>query len=430
MAGAAACTGRRQRLRVVRKASPTKPPAVVVGLDSSQGLQLTRILARRDVPVFALARDPGNANCRSRIPKEIRIADTSGDDLIPALEALGERLEQKAVLFPCQDLNVGLVSRHRERLATWYHIALPDPEVVELLLDKVRFYTYARERGLPIPPTHFLRTRADAERVAGETRYPAILKPPFRSAVWTRHTYLKAFKVFGPEELVAVYDRYRPYTDVLIAQASIEGPDINHFTCNCYFDASSEPVVTFVSRKLRQWPPETGEGCLGEGWRNDVVRNVAVDLFRSLRYRGLGYLEMKRDARSGDYFIIEPNTGRPTGRSATAEAAGVELHYSMYCDALGWPLPEGRLQTDVEIKWIHLRRDFQSALYDWRRGRLSLAAWIRSLRGRKTYALFSLRDPRPFLADLKHAAVLTLSRREREKRVPRSQPANHATNIV
>jgi D-aspartate ligase len=84
---------------------------------------------------------------------------------------------------------------------------------------------------------------------------------------------------------------------------------------------------------------------------------------------------MKRDERSGKYFIIEPNIGRPTGRSAIAEAGGVELVYTMYSDALRWPLPENHMQNYGGVKWISMRRDFQSALYHWREGRLTLRGW-------------------------------------------------------
>jgi predicted ATP-grasp superfamily ATP-dependent carboligase len=202
----------------------------------------------------------------------------------------------------------------------------------------------------------------------------------------------------------------------LIAQEWIEGPDANLYSCNCYFDNSSRPLATFVARKLRQWPPQTGQSSLGQECRNDEVLQETVRLFRTVGFCGLGYLEMKLDARSGRYFIVEPNIGRPTGRSAIAEAGGVELLYTMYCDALGWPLPVNRNQHYGNDKWIHIRRDFQSALYYWRKGELSARQWLESWRGRKAYALFSWRDPGPFFGDLFRAARLFTSKQERQKR--------------
>ena len=59
----------------------------------------------------------------------------------------------------------------------------------------------------------------------------------------------------------------------------------------------------------------------------------------------------------------------------------MELLYTMYCDVLGWPLPENREQKYEGVKWISLRRDVQSAFHYWRRGNLTLREWWRSWRG-------------------------------------------------
>jgi predicted ATP-grasp superfamily ATP-dependent carboligase len=200
-----------------------------------------------------------------------------------------------------------------------------------------------------------------------------------------------------------------------MVQEWIEGTDADLYSCNCYFNAASEPLVTFTARKLRQWPPETGTSCLGEEVRNDEVLQETIRLFRGVSYHGLGYVEMKRDERTGKHYIIEPNIGRPTGRSAIAEAGGVELLYTMYCDVVGLPLPPNRQQTYGGVKWIYWRHDFQSALHYWRKGELSLRQWWRSWSGRKASAVFSWTDPLPFCLDWLNSARLLLGGRKRRK---------------
>jgi len=381
-----------------------------------QGIQAARILARRNVPVIAIAEDPKHPFCRTGVCEEILFANTGSEEFIGTLQTLGPMLSQKAVLFPCEDKNVSLVSRYRQRLEEWYHVVLPEEEVVEMMMDKVRFYSYAQEKGFPIPRTLYLKSRADVEQAARRLAFPCILKPPITSQGWWRHTMVKAFRVSNEEELLVTYDHCKTWVDTLIVQEWIEGSDANLYSCNCYFGADSEPIVSFTSRKLRQWPPETGQSCLGQECRDDVVWSETLRLFRSVRHRGLGYLEMKRDERSGKYFIVEPNIGRPTGRSAIAEAGGVELLFTMYCDSVGWPLPPNLEQKHDGVKWLYLRRDLQSALYHWLQGDLTLKEWWRSWRGRKRYALFSWSDPAPFLTDLVTAMRVALSQPERRKR--------------
>jgi predicted ATP-grasp superfamily ATP-dependent carboligase len=392
-----------------------QPYAIIVGLESIQGLQSARILARRNVPVIGIASNGRHHCSRTRACKEIFFADTGTEEFIQTLETLGPKLTQKAVLFPCYDESVLLVSRFRQRLEQWYHVVLPSPEIAEMLMDKISFYTFAQAEGLPIPRSFFLYCRSDAEHAAGQLMYPCIMKPASRPATWTRHTKLKALKASNAAELLAIYDHYSRWVNSLIAQEWIEGNDANLYTCNCYFGAAGEPLVTFVSRKLRQWPPGTGQACLSVEDRDDTVALETARLYRSVPYRGLGYLEMKRDERTGRYFIIEANVGRPTGRSAMAESGGVELLYTMYCDALGWPLPANRAQKYTGVKWIYLLRDIQSALYYRRHGLLTFREWWASVQGRKTDALLSWRDPGPFLIAVARAFPTYLSRRERGK---------------
>ncbi len=394
-----------------------KPYAIVFGLDHINGLQPARALARHRIPVIGIAKDPQHYCAKTRVCERIIFADTTSEELIVTLEELGPTLDEKAVLFPCTDIQVLLVSRYRHRLEEWYHVVLPSHDVIETLMDKTRFYAFAQEHDLPIPRTMFLQSMEDAEKAAKELLFPCIMKPPLSAnPEWEKNSKLKAYLLSNGEELLTAYRKFASLAEVLIVQEWIVGPITNLYSCNCYFDMAGEPVATFVTHKLRQWPPDTGEGCLGEGFKNEKVVDETIRLFKSVNYVGLGYLEMKRDDRNGKYLIVEPNVGRPTGRSVTAEAGGVEILYTMYCDALGWPLPENLEQKNNIVKWIYFRRDLQSSFYHWRRRELSLWDWLRSLRGVKIAALFSWTDQGPFWGDILRSIRLYLSPEERKKR--------------
>jgi predicted ATP-grasp superfamily ATP-dependent carboligase len=382
-----------------------RPAAVVIGLDCITGLQTARILAGHGVPVIGLASNLRHYCCRTRVAATRLQVDIAGESLVEALERLASTLGRQAVLYPCTDGAVLQLARHRARLETAFHVALPDLDVVEALMDKGRFSAFAEAAGLPVPRSCRLGSREDAERAAAQLPFPCVVKPRVKSPRWVRHTSAKAFRVASPRELLELYDRCAGWTDELVAQQWVEGPDSALYSCNCYYDRAGRALVTFVARKLRQWPPRTGTSCLGEECRNDVVLDLTRRAFGATAFHGLGYLEVKRDARTGDHYVIEANVGRPTGRSAIAEAGGVELLYAMYCDQLGLPLPGSLEQRYDGAKWIFWRQDVRSAFFYWRQGELSLRDWASSWRGRKTDAVFSWRDPAPFLADVAQALV-------------------------
>ena len=379
------------------------PAAVVIALDSITGLQTARILARRGIPVLGVARNRRHPSCRTNVCERIVFADTTSDELVEVLEKEARTLGSAPVLFPCSDLSVLTVSRCRDWLRRWYRMVLPAPGVIEQLLDKALFHARAVAAGWPVAASHVLNGPEDVQAAAARLAFPCIVKPAVKTATWHARTTAKLFKAHDAEELGEIYCRCRPWTDALVAQEWIEGPDTSHFTCNAYFDANSTPIASFVSQKLRQWPLEGGVGCLSQECRNDRVLAETVRLFQGAGHHGLAYLEMKEDQRSGRLVIIEPNVGRPTGRSAAADRLGVDLIYTQYCDALGWPLPASAEQPFRGNKWIYFRQDCQAAFQQWRRGNLRFSEWVRSLRGCREDAMFALADPRPFFADFVEA---------------------------
>lgn len=393
----------RRRARSRSASSSGLPPAVVIGLDCITGLQTARILADRGLDVVGVVADRRHWGARTNVCAEIVECRLSGDELIDALRRLGGRVGRTSVLIPCTDQSVATLSRGRDQLADHFVLPLaPDP-VVALLMDKVSFARHAERAGLAVPRTEVLSNRSDAERAASCLDYPCVVKPPVKSSTWDGRTSVKGFAVQDASELLAVYDRVAGWSTLLLAQEWVPGGEEGLFSCNAYFDAHGQPLVTFVARKLRQWPPNIGTSASGEECRNDEVRAATVQLFGDLGFRGLAYLEMKRDTRTGRLVIIEPNVGRPTGRSAIAEAGGVDLVYTAYCDAAGLPLPPARHQRYLGTKWLDLRRDVQAAAVAHRHGELPLGEWARSLRGPTAHAIWSRRDPVPFGMDLVQA---------------------------
>lgn len=391
-----------------------RPAAVVVGLDCITGLQTTRIFTARGIPVVGVVADPRHFCARTRLPVAIVRAQLRGEPLVDALVALGERLDAPGVLVPCTDAAVLAISAGRDRLAEAFRFVLPDHEDVVRLMDKVGFAEHALRAGLAIPPTAVLRSRADAEGAAATLAFPAVLKPGLKGPAWLAATRAKAIQVDSADQLLARYDEVGGWADVLIAQSWVPGPESSLYSVNAYYDREAEQRVSFVARKLRQWPLDTGTSCLGEEVRNPEAERIARELFGSVAYRGLGYVEAKADARTGRLMIIEPNIGRPTGRSAIAERGGVELLLSAYRDALGEPLPDAVEQRYRGVKWIYWRHDLQAALVRATRGELSAGEWLRSVRGPKIEAVFARRDPVPFVADVVNtagAAVRAAARR-------------------
>src|SRR5215475_14033324 len=128
-----------------------QPPAVVLGLGQN-GLGTVRALGRLGIPVIGIDSDLTQPSAQTRYCLKLHSQDflSGGPGFLEDLIQLGKRLNCKGVLFPSGDLNIALVSEERETLAPYFHLSLPDKEVIQLFLNKKAFYKLAIERGFPL----------------------------------------------------------------------------------------------------------------------------------------------------------------------------------------------------------------------------------------------------------------------------------------
>ncbi len=385
---------------------------MIVGLASIVGLQTARIFAAEGVRVIGLAGNRAHFAARTNACHEVIETNVHDAGVVEVLERLGPTLGARAVLVPATDQAVLHISAQRERLEQWFHVPMADHTVVRALLDKAEFSDLTAELGLRTPQTRIVSDQASALAAGGALSFPLVVKPTVKSRHWRRFTGSKVLLLHTPEQLADVVAEALPAIPTLVVQEYVEGGDEQLLTCNAYFGRNHQPLATFVSRKKRQWPPHLGIASYAEPCLDAEVRDTAVELFTRAGFSGLAYVEFKRDPTSGRLLLIEANVGRPTGRSAMAEASGVALMRTMYADALGVPLPPvaSRSQRAGGASWIDLRRDVMAAVHYWRRGEVTVAQWVADLWKAREHAVISAKDPVPFVFELAQSAKKLLSR--------------------
>lgn len=370
-------------------------PAIVLGLGQN-GLATVRALARQGVPVLGVDENLQQPSAQTRLCQKIVCADFRGGGLLPCLVALGRQLSTKGVLFPSGDLNLQIVSEHRDVLQDYYMFSLPKKALIRLLLNKQEFYQAATQLGFSVPQTYFPKDASEVDALSKELRFPCILKPFQPSAAWRQQfPDMKLIEVASAEGLRRIYPILRRIHADLLVQERIPGPDNALAFSLAYFDGE-RVLGMFTGRKLRQFPLQYGTSCVTESCWNPQIAEETIRLMQALGYQGYGSVEFKWDSRDQRFKIIEftPRTWFPHGISA---ACGVNFPYLMYRHLLGFPVEE-QLSFVEGVKWIHEERELRAVVSLWRQGKLKLSEVLSSYQGQRTYALAAFDDPQPILA--------------------------------
>ena len=378
-------------------------PAAVVFNSHITGLAVARSLGRRGVPVIALDRDAGGYALASKyVTASVLCPNVLEDEagFIDFLLVLGRELKRPAVLFPCNDEWVLAVNRHRAALEAYFLFPFSGPEVVEPVLDKARLYQQATELGIPIPRTWYLQPDT-IEQVATELPYPCIVKPTEQRAFYDAFQD-KAWRIGEPADLFAAVER--AYEHPLVAQ-EIVGQGLTDFYSVCSYigkasgeggendDGDKNRDGVFVGRKLEQYPPQFGTGCLVAAEWVPSIAERGIQILKTFGYSGVSEVEFIYDERDDEYKLLDINT-RVWKWIGLPIAAGVDLPWLAYSDAIG--RPTSAEQPRDGIIWTHAK-DYmalrQAGLGKGTAHHVPEALWAELIAGRAEHIVDAVIDP-------------------------------------
>ena len=385
-------------MRVGRHAS-NQPLACVIG-----DLSLVRALGRADITV-AVATSERDSKvrlsryCAAAVPTPSWVDDPGA--ALAAIIAWSKQQREAPVLFYQGDHDLLAVSRGREGLAPHLRCVLPPAELVEDLVDKLRFAALAGRRNLPVPVTRtLLRSKDLADEVRRWTSFPCVLKPATRSPrfaeVGRGRKALRLESRIELENLIGIIERYE--TDFVL-QAAIEGGEDRIVSYHAYIRPGGQVMADFTGRKLRTAPRLYGFSTYVEITNDDEVRRVGRSVLGELGFSGVVKLDFKRDRRDNQLYLLEINPRFNLWHHAGA-VAGVSIPALVYRDCVepGAVQPAGPVRPGV--RWVSLREDAHVATEYRAAGELSLGQWLLEMATVDVNEAFSIRDPLPGLADL------------------------------
>jgi D-aspartate ligase len=378
----------------------TSTPVVLLGCFRHSGLGILRSLGRVGVPVYAIDGDRFSVGFTSRYCREKFILDpgkVSPDESLSFLADVGRRIGRRSILIPTSDSDAIFVADYAEQLAEHFIFPEPSAELVRSLCSKKQMYYLAKRYGVSTPETTFPQSRDDVVEYLNDAQFPILLKPIFSQI---NGNFAKPIVLAHRErELLEIYDAMEdPWRRNLMLQEFIPGGDDMTWTFNGYFDKNSDCRIAFTGKKLRNFPPRFGMASLAVCLRNDEVEKTTIRFMKAIGYKGGLDLGYRYDPRDGRYKVNDINPRVGAMLRLFVGDNGLDVVRALYLDMTGQPIV-ATVARDGR-KWIVEDHDLRSSLFYYRSGELSIAEWIRSLRGLEESAYFALDDLRPFGAML------------------------------
>ena len=289
-----------------------------------------------------------------------------------------------------------IILRNREEMEKYTRVPFADYALTANVQNKAWLMKYAETNGYPCPKT----LGTDLKSVPTvlndfcyeDVEYPLVIKP--RESSGSRGImYVKKPSEF-PAALRKVQDRY----PLPIVQEYI--PHGGAYGVGALFNRNSEPKAAFVYKRLREYPVTGGPSTLRESVKNDEIKEIALNLLKSLKWTGIAMVEFRVDARDGRPKLMEINP-RFWGSLQLAIISGMDFPYLLYKMAVDGDIePVWDYRVGVRCRWL-IPGDILHFIYNPQRLRLTPSFFTRT----DGDDIISAADPMPLVGRL--SSVLT-----------------------
>ena len=332
---------------------------------------------------------PSAYAARSRaIAGTLPVPDAGPDPegFVAALAEAARRLHVAAVL-PGTETSLSVLAGREADFPEGVVLGVPPRDIVERAVDKGLLSELAAQAGLLVPETQPVG-RADLDGIA----YPAVVKP-VTSSVRVEDNRLRlgiVRKIDTPAELRAALE-WMP-GDTLLVQPFLAGS--LSAACGVFWEGKLLCVEHQTARRI--WPPDCGVSSYAETVPPDrALEEKIAALLGTIGWSGLFELQFIRRPE-GDY-VIDLNT-RFYGSLALAVRSGLNLPVIWVDLLLGRTPRIGEYR--VGARYRSEQRDARAIVHAFRSGRRGEAVRAALPRRRTVHAIFSARDPLPFVCKL------------------------------
>lgn len=386
-----------KKLTALAHRANEKVGAVIIG-GHFQGLGIVRSLARQNIPVYLLDREL----CIGRFSRYTKkfISCPSVRQEVSFLNFLTELATKENIdgwiIYPNDDETVCFLSKYKKELEEYYRIPMPPWDVVRFAYEKKLTYQLADESGISIPKTFYPKNLEQLEQL--DLEFPVIIKPSIKEPFYSK-TRKKAVPVANREELVQEFEKALSIIDAsqIMIQELIPGGPSHLFSVGSLYKNGAF-LGKVVAQRARQHPMDFGHATTyAETVDIPELEETAARILGLIGYYGLSEVEFMLDPRDGKYKLLEINA-RPWGWHTLAIAAGVDLPFMLYQDMVEGGVKQNGF--DKNTKWIRLTTDIPTAMAEIFKGRLKVTDYLNSLKGKREFAVLSMRDPLPFIAEL------------------------------
>lgn len=331
----------------------------------------------------------------SNIISGVTAIEKTTDSLKKALFLLNKKFEY-IVCYPTDDIQLELLLALSDEINSFCFLPF-NTENLKASLNKTVQYQFCEKLGVPYPKTEEIRSESDFIYIENLV-FPIIIKPNTRKDITTsvfRSLYIESYSDFEQNKQ-KIINFLNKGIDFLVSEV-VPGDDTLIYAYTGYRSKNGQILNEWVGKKLTQFPDAFGVFSSASNEAPDVIIEQGRKLLNGLNLYGIAEPEFKYDHRDGKYKLMEINL-RSMMWHRVGNLSNVKLQYTQWSDANGFPIERYEQERTEIIHFVYMKHELLNLISRW--GYLKF--FIKNVfpKNRRFFAIFNVRDPKPFFIDL------------------------------
>jgi len=307
------------------------------------------------------------------------------------------KIAEYIVLFPTDDLQLEFLHSIYDDIKDFCFIPINRKNIIQST-DKLTQYKACEKVGIPHPKTVKVSNDYEISNITS-LMFPVIIKPNKRKDKTTK--VFRSLYITDAKDLEIKKDEISRFFQegiIFLASEFIPGDDTNIYSYSAYRNSKGEIYAEWIGKKLNQYPNLFGIFSSATNKCPEIVRKQGRKLIEEMNLIGISQPEFKYDYRDKKYKLMEINL-RSTMWHRLAYLSGIKCIYSQYLDALGKNIPKQKQNLTSNIHYLYMKHEWINLIS--RKGYLKYFMFNRFGGGKKFFAVFDIKDIKPYLFDLK-----------------------------
>lgn len=375
----------------------SKQPGAIVIEGHVQGLSITRSLGEKCIPVIVV----DSKNCITRYSKYcisyFRCPDYQKSEFIDFLIRLCKKESlYNWSLFPTNDFAVYNISKNKDKLQKYFKIITPGLEIIENIFNKKKTLEIAKSLGIGNPKTYYPSSLSLNDY---SLNFPVVVKG-IEGLSFYKKTGKKAVisrsNVSLKQNLKLISEKIT--LDKLMIQEVIPNCENNKVISFTSFAENGNIKTFWMGKKVREHPLLFGTATFCESIYESELLIYGQKILKELNYTGVSEIEFIRNPLTNEFALIEINA-RTWLWVSLAKRCGVDFPMIIY-NFLHNFCQEYPSSYFLNVKWQHIWTDVAFFLKGFIEGKYKFSTYLKSLEGKKEFAVLCKKDLAPFFFEV------------------------------